>query len=157
MSKPSIRIATTADLDAIAAHNLAMALEAEGRRLDPQTVRAGVQHALTDSTRGVYYLAERDGKIVGQLLITREWSDWRDGWFWWIQSVYITPDARRQGVFRALHDRVAAEARRQPDVCGLRLYVERQNTRAQRAYERLGMKRSAYQLYEAEWHDRPPR
>lgn len=157
VSRVNIRTAAANDLDIIVSHNLAMARETEGRRLDPQTVRAGVQRALRDSMRGVYYLAERDGKIVGQLLITREWSDWRAGWFWWVQSVYVAPDARRQGVYRALYEHVLAAARAQPDVCGLRLYVERQNSRAQQAYERLGMKRSAYQIYEAEWHGHPRR
>jgi GNAT superfamily N-acetyltransferase len=150
MNATGLRIhpATLDDLEIIAANNVALAREAEGRQLDPSTVRAGVQRLLTDPARGVYYLAERDGKTVGQLLITREWSDWRNGWFWWIQSVYVAPDARRQGVFRALHTYVAAEARRQPDVCGLRLYVDRHNTRAQRVYEGLGMRPSGYQIYE---------
>ena len=153
MTNIRIRPAHPADLPAIAASNLAMAHETEARRLDPQTVHAGVRRVLADPSRGVYYLAEREGKLVGQLLITREWSDWRDGWFWWIQSVYVHPDARRQGVFHALHRHIAAEARRQPDVRGLRLYVENQNTTAQAVYQQLAMKRTTYQLYEQEWAD----
>lgn len=151
MGDITIRIATAADIAIIAANNSAMAEETEGRRLDAETLRSGVSRLLSDSTRGVYYLAERDGNVVGQLLITREWSDWRDGWFWWIQSVYVTPDARRQGVYRALHEHVHAEARKRPDVCGIRLYVDQDNARAQQVYERLGMKRSGYRLYEVDW------
>jgi ribosomal protein S18 acetylase RimI-like enzyme len=151
MREITVRTATVADLETIAANNSAMALETEGRRLDPQTIRSGVRHALADSTRGVYYLAERDGRVIGQLLITREWSDWRDGWFWWIQNVYVAPNARRQGVYRAMYEHVKTEARRQPNVCGLRLYVEGDNEQARRVYEHLGMKRSAYRLYEADW------
>jgi len=151
MSDITIRTATDADAETIAAHNVAMALEAEHRRLDPTTVRAGARRVLADPARGVYYVAQREGKVVGQLLITREWSDWRDGWFWWIQSVYVVPQARRQGVYRLLYQHVVAEARQQPDVRGLRLYVDTENTRAQRVYESLGMDRARYHFYELDW------
>jgi len=151
MSAIVIRIGTIDDLESVAAGNAALALEAEGRQLAPDAVRAGVRRVLADPTRGVYYLAERDGKVVGQLLITREWSDWRDGWFWWIQSVYVTPAARRQGVFRALYEHVCAAARRAGEVCGVRLYVDARNVRAQQVYERLGMQRTEYCLYELDW------
>jgi ribosomal protein S18 acetylase RimI-like enzyme len=115
------------------------------------TVRAGVRRVLADPARGVYYVAQREEKVVGQLLITREWSDWRDGWFWWIQSVYVVPEARRQRVYRRLYQHVVSEAHRQPDVRGLRLYVDTENTRAQRVYESLGMRRARYHFYELEW------
>ncbi|MBU0616690.1 MAG: GNAT family N-acetyltransferase [Planctomycetes bacterium] len=151
MSDIRIRTATAADTDAVVANNAAMALETEGRRLDPETLRTGVRRVLADPTRGVYYLAEIDGRVVGQLLITKEWSDWRDGWFWWIQSVFVAPEARRTGVYRVLHEHAVAEARRAGDVCGIRLYTEQGNTRAQQVYERMGMKRSAYVMYEADW------
>jgi ribosomal protein S18 acetylase RimI-like enzyme len=151
MGDITIRIARAADIEIITANNSAMAEETEGRRLRPETLRSGVGRLLSDSNRGVYYLAERDGNVVGQLLITREWSDWRDGWFWWIQSVYVAPDARRQGVYRALHEHVHAEARTRPNVCGIRLYVDQDNARAQQVYQRLGMKRSGYRLYEVDW------
>jgi len=151
MSDITVRIAAVADVDAVAANNAAIARETEGRRLDPDTLRTGVARVLSDPTRGVYYLAEIGGRVVGQLLITREWSDWRNGWFWWIQSVFVAPEARRAGIYRVLHEHVKAEASRQTDVCGLRLYVEGENTRAQRVYERLGMRRTTYQLYELEW------
>jgi ribosomal protein S18 acetylase RimI-like enzyme len=155
MTDIEIRLATPDDEEVIATHNAAMAVETEGRELDRDVLRSGVRRVLSDSTRGVYYLAERDGTIVGQLLITLEWSDWRDGWFWWIQSVYVAPAARRQGVYSALYKQVEAEARRRSDVCGIRLYVEQENTRAQRVYERLGMQRAVYQLYEIDWGKRP--
>ncbi len=151
MSDIIIRPATEADAETIAANNVAMALEAERRRLDPATVRAGVCRVLADPARGVYYVAQREGKAVGQLLITREWSDWRDGWYWWIQSVYVVPEARRQGVYRRLYEHVVSEARRQPDVRGLRLYVDTENARAQRVYESLGMERARYHFYELNW------
>ena len=151
MNEISIRTATVADGEAVMANNAAMAMETEGRRLDPDTLRSGVRRVLADRTRGVYYLAEIDGRVVGQLLITREWSDWRDGWFWWIQSVFVAPEARRTGVYRVLHEHVMAEARRVGDVCGIRLYTEQKNTLAQQVYERMGMTRSAYVMYEADW------
>jgi len=154
MTEFRVRPATPADAEIITANNAAMAAETERRALDPETLRAGVGRVLADPARGVYYLAERDGKVVGQLLITREWSDWRDAWFWWIQSVYVAPEARRQGVYRALYQHGYAAARGQPDVCGLRLYVEQDNTAAQRVYERLGMRRAVYRLYETDWPGR---
>ncbi len=151
MPDVTIRTATVADGEAVMANNAAMAAETEGRRLDPDTLRSGVGRVLADPTRGVYYLAELDGSVVGQLLITKEWSDWRDGWFWWIQSVFVAPEARRTGVYRVLHEHVVAEARRAGDVCGIRLYTEQENTQAQQVYERMGMTRSAYVMYEADW------
>ena len=147
----TIRTATQADAELIVAHNIAMARETENRLLDPETVRAGVRNALSDSNRGVYYLAERDGNVVGQLMITREWSDWRNAWLWWIQSVFVIPTARKLGVYRALHEHVSGVARRRPDACGLRLYVDQNNKTAQHAYERLAMHPSHYIIYETDW------
>ncbi len=146
-----IRQATTADADIIADANCAMAAETEGRALDRATVLAGVQRALDDPSLGVYYVAEQFGKVAGQLLITTEFSDWRDGVFWWIQSVYVWPDHRGQGVYRALHDYVLQQAREAGDVCGVRLYVDQGNTRAQAVYRQLGMMPTAYALYEIDW------
>ena len=147
----TVRTATPTDADVIVAHNIAMARETENRLLDPETVRAGVRNALTDSNRGVYYLAERDGNVVGQLLITREWSDWRNAWLWWIQSVFVAAAARKIGVYRALHEHVANLARRRQDVCGLRLYVAQSNETAKLAYLRLAMHPSNYIIYETDW------
>lgn len=153
MSEPTLRIrcATPADADLLAAHNRAMAAETEARHLDAAIVARGVQRVLGNPVLGVYYVAEREGRVVGQLLITPEVSDWRDGVFWWIQSVYVAPAARGSGVYRALHARVAELARATPGVCGLRLYVERSNARAQAVYRALGMRRTDYELYETDW------
>jgi len=147
----TIRKDQPSDLDVITSHNLALAIESEGRQLVQQVVRSGVARLLADPQRGWYYLACRDSQPVGQMLVTREWSDWRDGWFWWIQSVYVQPALRKQGVYRALHEHVAAEARRAGDVCGLRLYVEQENRVAQQVYQRLGLKQTSYLLFEADW------
>lgn len=147
-----IRPAAAGDAERIAANNVALARESEARQLAPRVVRAGVEAVLADPARGVYFLAERQGRVVGQLLITREWSDWRNGWFWWIQSVYVVPEARQGGVFRALYQHVVSAARRRGDVCGLRLYVDRTNQRARQVYEKLGLRPTAYRLYEAGLH-----
>lgn len=145
------RGAEARDLDFIARGNAAMALETEHRQLDPATVRRGVQAAFDDAARGRYFVAELDGGVVGQLMITFEWSDWRNGVFWWIQSVYVLPDARRRGVFRALYSHVERLARATPGVCGLRLYVESDNTRAQRTYLGCGMVDAGYVVMETDY------
>lgn len=151
MNEITVRPATADDLEAIVAGNLAIAQETESRQLERETVRSGVGHLLTDPSQGVYYLAELDGRVVGQLLITYEWSDWRDGMFWWIQSVYVAPAARRHGVYRALHTWIERKARQTAGVCGLRLYVDRHNTRARQVYARLGLQPTEYRLYETDW------
>lgn len=152
-----VRRAVPADAPAVARFNQAMALETEGRPLDAAVLTRGVQRVFEDPSRGQYLLAEADGAVVGQLLLTHEWSDWRDGWFWWIQSVYVAPPARRLGVYRALHERVVALAQERGDVRGVRLYVDAQNSRAQRAYERLGMVATHYRLFETDWSGAPAR
>lgn len=151
MNEITVRPATADDLEAIVAGNLAMAKETEGRQLELETVRSGVRRLLADPSQGVYYLAELDGRVVGQLLITYEWSDWRDGVFWWIQSVYVAPAARRHGVYRALHTWIERKARETPGVCGLRLYVDRHNASARQVYARLGLQLTEYRLYETDW------
>lgn len=144
----TVRDARPADLEALVAFNLAMAAETEDKDLHAPTLRRGVLRALGDAARGRYLLAELQGAPAGALLLTLEWSDWRDGWFWWIQSVYVAPAARRRGVYRALHDAVVARARAAGDVVGVRLYVERDNAGAQRTYEALGMRPAGYRMYE---------
>jgi GNAT superfamily N-acetyltransferase len=151
MNEITVRPATADDLAAIVAGNLAMAQETEDRQLERETVRSGVRRLLADPSQGVYYLAELDGRVVGQLLITCEWSDWRDGVFWWIQSVYVAPAARRHGVYRALHTWIERKARETPGVCGLRLYVDRHNINARQVYARLGLQLTEYRLYETDW------
>ena len=139
-----IRDATPGDLDFIAASNRAMAAETEDVALDPALLRAGVDAVLADASLGRYYIAELDGRPVGQLMTTTEWSDWRNGLFLWVQSVYVLPAHRGAGVFRTLYRHLADQARRDPRVCGLRLYVDRSNDRAQSVYSRLGLQRSNY-------------
>lgn len=146
-----VRTATADDLDTLVRFNVAMAEETEDRRLDEDVVRRGVARALADARLGRYYLAEREGEVVGQLLVTTEFSDWRAGVFWWIQSVYVAPTARQAGIYRALHAHVTQLARQTPEVCGLRLYVDTHNTRAQQVYRTLGMQRTQYELYETDW------
>jgi GNAT superfamily N-acetyltransferase len=147
-----IRDALPEDANVIARNNAAMALETEHKLLDEKTVRLGVEAALSDPAKGRYFLAIDDaGAVVGQLMFTREWSDWRNGDFWWIQSVYVEPSSRRAGVFRALYEHVAQLARDTPAVCGLRLYVETDNSRAQRTYGNCGMSDAGYRVMEVDY------
>ena len=138
------------DGETITRFNAAMALESEGVSLDRATLRAGVEAALVDDAKAFYLLAEADGEPVGQLMVTTEWSDWRNGWIWWIQSVYVKPESRRQGVYRRLYQRLMEMARARGDIRGMRLYVMRENWTAKRTYEALGMSHSHYDLYETE-------
>ena len=150
-----IRPATRDDADTIIEFNRAMALETESRRLDLATLRTGTLAILESPEYGFYVVAElpegRRHKPVGQLMITYEWSDWRNGVFWWIQSVYVDPDQRGRGVFRALHNHVLLKAKADPRVCGLRLYVERENHRAQTVYQRVGFCPSVYRVFEQDF------
>src|SRR5438105_12190480 len=144
----TIRRATSADADVVAEFNCRLAAESEGKELDRPTLVRGVQAILSDSTKGWYFLVERDGEILGQLMLTFEWSDWRNGWFWWIQSVYVRPDARRQGIFRSLYQHVLDLGKKQGDVIGIRLYVEKENIAAQKTYTGLGMIAPGYFVLE---------
>jgi ribosomal protein S18 acetylase RimI-like enzyme len=137
-----------ADAPVIAEFNLRLAKESEQLRLDPGIVRDGVAAVLSDPAKGIYYVAEIDGAVAGQLMITYEWSDWRNGNIWWIQSVYVREQFRLNGVFRALYEHLQTLAGARTDVCGIRLYVHSQNTRAQQSYEKLGMKRTEYAVFE---------
>ena len=150
----SIRNAAMTDAAIIASNNSLMAEETEGRTLDPDIMGPGVAALLADPGKGRYWVAESAGQIVGQLMVTYEWSDWRNGTLWWIQSVYIAPDFRRQGVFSALYHHVESLAAAEPDVCGLRLYVEDNNHRAQRTYEALGMVKPSYVVMESMFEKR---
>lgn len=148
MSNLCIREAHLADHTTLCAFNQAMAQESEGRELEPEVLARGVMGVLLDRSRGVYLVAERAGVVVGQLMLTSEWSDWRCGTFWWIQSVYVVPTARRSGVYRALHGQVLARAKAAGDVVGVRLYVEQDNLEAQETYRRVGMSRCRYGMFE---------
>ncbi len=144
----NIRKAHSADVTVIADFNARLAWETERLTLDAKTVRAGVRAVLKDPTKGTYFVAEHQDAVIGQLLITYEWSDWRNGNFWWIQSVYVAAEQRQSGVFRTLFAHVQALAQSSDDVCGLRLYVEKHNHRAQRAYAKLSMTKTPYEVFE---------
>lgn len=144
-----IRNATRGDVAFLADCNLAMAWESEKKRLDRDVLTRGIVAVFDHPERGFYIVAERGGERVGSLLITHEWSDWRNGGWWWIQSVYVTPDARRSGVFSTMYRAIEARARATSGVIGLRLYVEKENTRAQATYAALGMEPAYYSLYQA--------
>jgi len=146
-----IRAAAADDLAAIVAFNIALARESEDITLDPTTVYDGVWAGLADPGRGLYFLAEENGRVIGQTMVTLEWSDWRNGFFWWIQSVYVEPACRRRGVFRRLYQHIRALARERDDVCGLRLYVYDKNVNAIKTYRILGMKQTDYLLCEEDW------
>ena len=146
-----VRRAEPQDLDTVVEFNAALAWESEGKRLDPERLRAGVAALFQDPGRGFYLVAQGSKMVLGQLLITKEWSDWRNGDFWWIQSVYVNPEFRRQGVYRALHNHVLAEAKKAGDVCGVRLYVDRDNHVARRVYASLDMQQSHYDLLEIDF------
>jgi GNAT superfamily N-acetyltransferase len=144
----TLRPATVADVPVIVAFNEALAFESENTRLDPEVLAVGVQAMFDNPHRGFYTIAERTGEVVGQIMVTFEWSDWRNGWFWWIQSVYVRDDARRGGVFRALYREIERRATEDPTVIGLRLYFDRDNTKAQATYLALGMVQKSYDMME---------
>jgi GNAT superfamily N-acetyltransferase len=156
MSKTiSIRKATRDDREALVRFNEAMARETEAKSLPRRTLTAGVDAVLGDRNKGFYLVATIEDQPVGGLLVTSEWSDWRNAFFWWIQSVYVEPPYRKMGVYAELHRRVEDTARSRGDVCGIRLYVDHDNARAKTVYERLGMTRGRYDLYETMLHDEP--
>ncbi|MGH8732462.1 MAG: GNAT family N-acetyltransferase [Burkholderiales bacterium] len=144
----NIRLAGAADAEALVEFNAAMALETEGKQLLPEVIGPGVRALLERPASGFYMLAESGDRVIGSLLITKEWSDWRNGDFWWIQSVYVRPEFRRQGVYTRLYSHLQELAAKDPKVCGFRLYVERENNRAQSTYGALGMKETRYLIYE---------
>ncbi|MGI9305552.1 MAG: GNAT family N-acetyltransferase [Gammaproteobacteria bacterium] len=142
-----IRGADTADAAVIVEFNKAMARETEDRNLEHAIVWEGVKALLGDRRLGFYVVAQDRASIVGSLMTTTEWSDWRNGVFWWIQSVYVHPEYRRRGVYRGLYDFVKERAHSE-NVCGFRLYVEKDNVRAQQTYRALGMTETVYKMYE---------
>lgn len=148
MTEITIRRARPEDAETIAEYNRRLAWESECTRLDGAVLLAGVRAGLDDPHKGFYTVAEIGGEVVGQTLVTFEWSDWRNGWFWWIQSVYVREDARRSGVFRSLYRHIESEAIDDPTVIGMRLYFEEDNERAKRTYRSLGMAETNYGLLE---------
>ncbi|MBN1816359.1 MAG: GNAT family N-acetyltransferase [Sedimentisphaerales bacterium] len=144
----TIRTAIPADADAIAAFNIAMAKETENKDLESAVIREGVNNLFSNSRYGFYVAAETNHTVIGCLLITYEWSDWRNGVFWWVQSLYVLPQYRRHGVFRKMYTWIREQAQNSTGVCGLRLYVEKDNTTAQKAYQTLGLERTTYGVFE---------
>jgi GNAT superfamily N-acetyltransferase len=151
MANIEIRVATSADAEFLVRGNAEMALETEHLSLDFDRLRDGVHAVLDNPARGVYYVAAAGARRAGMMMITYEWSDWRNGFFWWIQSVFVEPEFRSQGVFKAIYRHVENLARTTAGVAGLRLYVENSNNRAQNTYQSVGMKRTAYQMFETDF------
>ena len=143
-----IRTGEDRDAEALVRFNIAMAYETEQTELQFETVLSGVKSLLNHPGHGFYVVAEIDGVAAGSLMVTTEWSDWRDGLFWWIQSVYVTPEYRRRGIYKQLYEYIKSMAAEQGNVCGFRLYVERDNTVAQNTYASLGMEETYYKMYE---------
>lgn len=148
-----IRRARLEDVETLIRFSAAMARETEQRTLDPGRLRQGTLAVFDQAERGMFYVAEHRPTlmVVGQCLITYEWSDWRNAQFWWIQSVYVDPQWRRRGVYRRLHDTIRQQAEATPDVCGIRLYVEQGNSVAQRTYEAVNLHRAKYEIWEVDF------
>lgn len=154
----NIRKAISQDAAVIAEFNIAMARETEGKELLPQVIYTGVANLIANPERGFYLVCENytdtdadpsaGAEPTGSLMVTTEWSDWRNGNFWWIQSVYVKPDHRQKGIYRAMYDHLKSLAKADANVCGFRLYVEQENLTAQKTYESLGMARTDYLMYE---------
>lgn len=144
----NVRLATLDDVDPLVEFNQAMALETEGKQLDGDVLRRGVEAVFQDEKKGFYVVAAEGREIAGGLMVTYEWSDRRSAWFWWIQSVYIRPEARGQKIYSRLYDFVKAQAAEAGNVCGFRLYVETDNSHARRVYETVGMHQSHYLMFE---------
>ena len=142
-----IREANRSDAETIIAFQQHMAMETESMELEYSTISGGVMAVFNDPSKGSYYVAESDNKVVASLLITAEWSDWRNSYIWWFQSVYVIPEHRRKGIFREMYAFIK-EAALKNDIPGLRLYVEKDNLNAQKTYEALGMNGQHYQLFE---------
>ena len=153
MTREALRIrpAYPREISTLVEFNRALAKETEGVELDPERVRAGVEAVFADPTRGTYYLALRGEEALGGLLTTSERSDWRNGNFWWIQSVFVVPSARRQGVYTRLYQHLLERARANPEVCGIRLYVDHHNQGAQKVYQQLGMHEARYRFFELDF------
>ena len=142
-----ITTGNTEDITAIAQFQVDMALESEGTTLDIQTVIPGVSAAVNDPQKGTYIIARAQGQPIGSLMLTREWSDWTNRWYWWIQSVYVRPEFRGKGAYRAMYSKIK-EMAKEAGVTQIRLYVDKTNYRAQEVYKKLGMDECHYLMYE---------
>ena len=143
----SVQVGTQEDIQAIAQFQVDMALESEGTVLDIQTVLPGVTAAMNDPQKGTYLVARVDGQPISSLMLTREWSDWTNRWYWWIQSVYVKPEYRGKGAYRAMYEKIK-EMAKENGVTQIRLYVDKTNTRAQQVYKKVGMDECHYLMYE---------
>jgi ribosomal protein S18 acetylase RimI-like enzyme len=143
-----IRTALSQDAAELAEFQAQSAWETEGMELIPEVIVAGVKAMIDNPQMGFYLVVELDNDIQASLMVTTEWSDWRNGMFWWIQSVYVRPQYRRQGLYRELYERVKELAEQEHAVCGFRLYVERDNSGAQKTYQSLGMTETEYKIFE---------
>ena len=137
------------DIDSIVQFQADMAMESEGCVLNKEKVTKGVTAAMLDDSKGIYWVAKYEGRTIGSLMITREWSDWNNEWYWWIQSVYVTPEYRKQGVYKAMYQKVK-DAAKENNVSQIRLYADKTNLSAQKAYQSLGMHESHYLMFEEE-------
>ncbi|MHC4118306.1 MAG: GNAT family N-acetyltransferase [Planctomycetota bacterium] len=148
-----VRIAEDRDIETLAKFNMALAWETEQKKLEPAVVTKGLQTLFKNPQHGFYTVAEMAGKVVGCIMITYEWSDWRCGLFWWIQSVYVDSEFRRQGVFRKIYEFLKERASHEPNVCGFRLYVENFNHAGQSTYTGVGMKEISYKFFEESFEE----
>ena len=135
------------DIDSIVQFQTDMAMESEGYTLDKEKVTKGVTAAMLDDSKGIYWVAKYEGRTIGSLMITREWSDWNNVWYWWIHSVYVTKEYRKQGVYKAMYQKVK-DAAKENNVSQIRLYADKTNLSAQKAYQSLGMHKSHYLMFE---------
>jgi GNAT superfamily N-acetyltransferase len=149
----SVRTGEEKDIDTLVKHNIALAQETEQKRLSPPVVTQGVQMLLKNLKYGFYSVAEIDGEVVGSCMVTYEWSDWRCSLFWWIQSVYVKPEFRRQGIFKKLYEFLKEKASHEQNVCGFRLYVLQSNNTGQYTYAGVGMEETPYKFYEESFQE----
>lgn len=149
MDEPvTVRKASAGDANSLVEFNIAMAMETEQKTLNRSRIEPGVKAVFDHPEYGFYLVAESGDRIVGSLMVTSEWSDWRNSLFWWIQSVYVIPEFRRKGVYRTMYRAIKVMADEQEGVCGFRLYVEKENIRAQKTYATLGMEETHYKMFE---------
>jgi ribosomal protein S18 acetylase RimI-like enzyme len=143
-----VRDALKSDLEEILDFQINMAKETESIDLERDVLKIGVSSVLEDSAKAKYFIADNEGEAAGMLMITTEWSDWRNGWVWWIQSVYVKPGYRKMGVYKMLYNHIKKIVGSSDELKGIRLYVDKRNVRAQQVYESLGMTGDHYTTYE---------